>query len=189
MTLASHSLPSGIASSATISLIYLHASLKGTPHWHVLYFCVRCAVFKYILTLIIQELHLGFVTYGHRGDRVPVFFKRFFSVGAHNELKENPAIPFTGHVSTGGSEGMAALDGYAAAIEVNIYFVHSIYTHDVLILTRCLTSSKVTSTKGTKSSLVTYGTLQPGDLTMLITHICIPRRPFTASHGRPSPLN
>ncbi|KAI0249886.1 hypothetical protein BJV78DRAFT_633652 [Lactifluus subvellereus] len=40
------------------------------------------------------------------------------TVGAHNELKENPAILFTGHTSTGGSSGMAALDGYAAAIEM-----------------------------------------------------------------------
>jgi hypothetical protein len=98
----------------------LHASPKGTPR--IPYFCVPYAAVEYLLTLIIQELHLGFVTYGHRGDRIPIF-KRFFSVGAHNELKENRAIPFMGHTSTGSSEGMAALDGYAAAIEVKIYFV------------------------------------------------------------------
>ena len=76
----------------------------------------------YSHTLIIQELRLGFVAYEHRGDRTSVF-KRFFSVDAHNELKENRAIPFMGHTSTGGSEGMAALHGHAAAIEVKVYFV------------------------------------------------------------------
>jgi hypothetical protein len=91
---------------------------------------------------------------------------------AHNELKEGSAIPFMGHTSTGGSEGMAALDGYAAAIEVKIYFVRfSTCTHNVLILARCLTNSKLTSTRRIINSLVTYGTLRPGDLTMLITHI------------------
>jgi hypothetical protein len=91
---------------------------------------------------------------------------------AHNELKEGSAIPFMGHTSTGGSEGMAALDGYAAAIEVKIYFVRfSTCTHNVLILARCLTNSKLTSTKSIRSSPATYGTLQPRDLTMLITHI------------------
>jgi hypothetical protein len=147
----------------------LHASLKGTLR--VPYFCARYTVFEYTLILIIQELRLGFVKYGARGDRVPVF-KRFFSVGAHNELKDIPAVPFIGHTSSGGSEGMAALDGYAAAIEVKIYFVcFSICTHNVLVLARCLTDSGLTSTRSIRSSLVTYGTLQPGDLTMLITHI------------------
>jgi hypothetical protein len=47
---------------------------------------------------------------------------------------ENPAIIPTDYTSTGGSLGTSALDGYAAAIEVYLYFAHStsIYTDNVL---------------------------------------------------------
>ncbi|KAI0249882.1 hypothetical protein BJV78DRAFT_1323937 [Lactifluus subvellereus] len=107
----------------SVVAIVVDSSLTLASEWD----CIVRDYFPHLLACLPEgkpscpELRLGFVAYGpRRGDRVPVFFKRFFSVGAHNELKENPAIPFTftGHTSTGGCSGMAALDGYAAAIEM-----------------------------------------------------------------------
>ena len=42
--------------------------------------------------------------------------------GAINELKEDPIKLAIGRTVTGGSIGMAALDGYAAAIEVFVFY-------------------------------------------------------------------
>jgi hypothetical protein len=42
--------------------------------------------------------------------------------GAINELKEDPIKLAIGRTVTGGSIGMAALDGYAAAIEVFAFY-------------------------------------------------------------------
>jgi hypothetical protein len=73
-----------------------------------------------------QHLRLGFVTYGPQDcDGSPVFFNRFFALGALNELKDDPNKLATklalGRTVTGGSLGMAALEGYAAAIEVFVF--------------------------------------------------------------------
>ena len=49
-----------------------------------------------------------------------------------------------GSTATGGSSGMAALEGYAAAIEVRIF--HSSRTHTVVLRNvRCLTTLRVAS--------------------------------------------
>ena len=69
-----------------------------------------------------QNLRLGFITYGPQDcDGSPVFFNRFFALGALNELKDDPSKFSMGRTVTGGSLGMAALEGYAAAIEVLVF--------------------------------------------------------------------
>ncbi|KAI0297303.1 hypothetical protein B0F90DRAFT_1740908 [Multifurca ochricompacta] len=85
------------------------------------------------------QLRLGFVTYGPPDcDGSPVFVNRFFALGAHNELKENPARLAIGRTGTGGSLGMAALEGYAAAIEVLIILISN-RSLNVLTMIRCST--------------------------------------------------
>jgi hypothetical protein len=73
-----------------------------------------------------QHLRLGFITYGPQDcDGSPVFFNRFFALSAINELKDDPSKFAMGRTATGGSLGMAALDGYAAAIEVRVFSLSS----------------------------------------------------------------
>ncbi|KAH9021773.1 hypothetical protein EDB85DRAFT_1895511 [Lactarius pseudohatsudake] len=58
-----------------------------------------------------------FITYGPPGcDGTPLLVNRFFAVG-DTELKEMNRLSI-GCITTGGSLGMAALEGYIAAIEV-----------------------------------------------------------------------
>lgn len=69
-----------------------------------------------------QHLRLGFITYGPQDcDGSPVFLNRFFALGALNDLKDDPSKLAMGRTVTGGSLGMAALEGYAAAIEVLVF--------------------------------------------------------------------
>ena len=73
-----------------------------------------------------QHLRLGFVTYGPQDCGIsPVFFYRFFSLGSYNDLKDDPSKLSMGRTVTGGSLGMAALEGYAAAIEVFVSLFYS----------------------------------------------------------------
>jgi hypothetical protein len=73
-----------------------------------------------------QQLRLGFITYGPQDcDGSPVFINRFFALGAINELKDDPSKLAMGRTVTGGSLGMAALEGYAAAIEVLVFSFYS----------------------------------------------------------------
>ena len=91
-----------------------------------------------------QHLRLGFVTYGPQDcDGSPVFVNRFFALGALGELKNDPSNLEMGRTVTGGSLGMAALEGYAAAIEVLVF--RSIRTYCVLNNVRCLMSSRAAS--------------------------------------------
>jgi len=74
----------------------------------------------------LTHLRLGFITYGPQDcDGSPVFYNRFFALGAHNELKDDPSKFAMGRTVTGGSLGMAALEGYAAAIEVLVFSLYS----------------------------------------------------------------
>jgi hypothetical protein len=74
-----------------------------------------------------QYLRLGFITYGPQDccDGSPVFLNRFFALSAINELKDDPSKLAMGRTVTGGSLGMAALEGYAAAIEVLVFSLYS----------------------------------------------------------------
>ncbi|KAI9510732.1 hypothetical protein F5148DRAFT_1332188 [Russula earlei] len=66
-----------------------------------------------------HQLRLGIVTYGPPDcDGSPLFINRFFASGVPDELKEDPTRLAIGRTVTGGSLGMAALEGYAAAIEM-----------------------------------------------------------------------
>lgn len=67
--------------------------------------------------------------------------------GAINELKEDPIKLAIGRTVTGGSIGMAALDGYAAAIEVFVFYPIFAYIHSVLRFVRCSTLLRVASTR------------------------------------------
>ncbi|THH07742.1 hypothetical protein EW146_g9221 [Bondarzewia mesenterica] len=80
------------------------------------------------------ELHpnynfrLGFVTYGPGETYTnPVITKRFFASPQHltKELKESPTKLGIGTTSLGGSVGMAALEGYAATIEMFDHLLNS----------------------------------------------------------------
>lgn len=87
-----------------------------------------------------QHVRLGFITYGPQDcDGSPVFFNRFFALDTINELKGDPSKLAMGRTVTGGSLGMAALEGYAAAIEVLVFSLYS-KTYGVLSNARCLTS-------------------------------------------------
>ena len=73
-----------------------------------------------------QHLRLGFITYGPQDcDGSPLFFSRFCALGAISELKDDPSKFAMGRTTTGGSLGMAALEGYAAAIEVLVFSLYS----------------------------------------------------------------
>lgn len=68
-----------------------------------------------------QHLRLGFVTYGPQHcDNSPLFVKHFFALNAYDKLKDGPTLAL-GRTVTGGSLGMAVLEGYAAAIEVLVF--------------------------------------------------------------------
>jgi hypothetical protein len=67
---------------------------------------------------------MGFVTYA-TADMVPspILCKRFFA-DPHpvtKEMKENPAKLGIGQTNSGGGMGMAALEGFVAAIEVRSF--------------------------------------------------------------------
>jgi len=68
-------------------------------------------------------------------------------LGAINELKEDPIKLAIGRTVTGGSIGMAALDGYAAAIEVLVLYPIFADIRSVLKSVRCSTLSRVSSTR------------------------------------------
>ena len=69
-----------------------------------------------------QNLRLAFVTYGPQDcEASPIFVKRSFAIGTLNELKDNMTKLEIGRTATGGSLGMATLEGYAAAIEVLVF--------------------------------------------------------------------
>lgn len=68
-----------------------------------------------------SQLQIAFVTYALSNTvPSPVVAKRYFSLPsqASKELKEEPGRLGLGSTSTGGSVGMAVLEGYAAALEV-----------------------------------------------------------------------
>lgn len=92
-----------------------------------------------------QHLRLGFVTYGPQDcDGSPLLVNRFFALGAVHELKDDPTKLALGRTTTGGSLGMAALEGYAAAIEVLVFALYS-QSCGVLSNARCLTILRVES--------------------------------------------
>ncbi|KAH8994826.1 hypothetical protein EDB92DRAFT_228064 [Lactarius akahatsu] len=117
-TLPSHQVTQTIPAVA----IVVDSSLTLAREWHhiLLEYCkplfARLAEGN---AAFLPQLRLGFVTYGppNCSGGTPLLVNRFFAVGAHNELKEMNRLSI-GTTTTGGSLGMAALEGYAAAIEM-----------------------------------------------------------------------
>lgn len=72
----------------------------------------------------VSKFNIGLVTYGTSDlHPSPILAKRYFAHPqyVYKELKEDCQKLGIGRTSSGGKLGMAALEGYAAAIEVRLY--------------------------------------------------------------------
>ncbi|KAI9450141.1 hypothetical protein BJY52DRAFT_1304125 [Lactarius psammicola] len=113
--------PSQITPAIPAVAIVVDSSLTLAQEWRRILLDYCTPLFARLAeghSSFLPQLRLGFVTYGPPDcDGSPVFVNRFFAVGVHNELKEMSRLSI-GRTATGGSLGMAALEGYAAAIEM-----------------------------------------------------------------------
>ncbi|KAH9959667.1 hypothetical protein BC827DRAFT_1384663 [Russula dissimulans] len=100
-------------------VVVFDSSITLASEWHNFLNLYFSPLFHRLTGGVFNQLRLGFVTYGPPDcDGSPLFINRYFALSVYNELKEDPRRLAIGRTAIGGSLGMAALEGYAAAIEM-----------------------------------------------------------------------